>query len=101
MLNDRVLPFYEEHELPVLRILTDRRTEYCGRADQHDYQLYMALNGIEHTKTKVKSPQTNGIRERVRKTILNEFYTGGVAQETVRQSAEPTTRAQSMAAVLQ
>jgi len=74
MLNDRVLPFYEEHELPMLRILTDRGTEYGGRADQHDYQLYLALNDIEHTKTKVKSPQTNGICERFHKTILNEFY---------------------------
>jgi len=74
MLNDRVLPFYEEHELPMLRILTDRGTEYCGRTDQHDYQLYLALNDIEHTKTKVKSPQTNGICERFHKTILNEFY---------------------------
>ncbi len=73
MLNDQVLPFYEEHSL-LLRILTDRGTEYCGRADQHDYQLYMALNNIEHTKTKVKSPQTNGICERFHKTILNEFY---------------------------
>jgi len=74
MLNDRVLPFYEKQELPLLRILTDRGTEYCGRADQHDYQLYIALNDIEHTKTKVKSPQTNGICERFHKTILNEFY---------------------------
>ena len=61
MLNDKVLPFYEDHELPVLRILTDRGTEYCGRADRHDYQLFLAINDIEHTKTKVKSPQTNGI----------------------------------------
>lgn len=74
MLNDRVLPFFERHELPVLRILTDRGTEYCGRADQHDYQLYLALNDIDHTKTKVKSPQTNGICERFHKTILDEFY---------------------------
>ena len=28
LLNDRVLPFNEEHDLPVLRILTDRGTEY-------------------------------------------------------------------------
>ncbi len=74
MLNDRVLPFYEEQALPMLRILTDRGTEYCGRADQHDYQLYLALNDIEHTKTKVRSPQTNGICERFHKTLLNEFY---------------------------
>ena len=74
MLNDRVLPFYEEQQLPVLRILTDRGTEYCGKAEQHDYQLYLALNDIEHTRTKVKSPQTNGICERFHKTVKDEFY---------------------------
>jgi len=66
MLNDKVLPFYEENDLPVLRILTDRGTEYCGRADRHDYQLFLAINDIEHTKTKVN--------ERFHKTILQEFY---------------------------
>ncbi len=74
MLNDRVLPFFEEQELPMLRILTDRGTEYCGRAETHDYQLFMAVNNIDHTKTKVRSPQTNGICERFHKTILQEFY---------------------------
>lgn len=74
MLNDKVLPFYEEHDLPVLRILTDRGTEYCGRVDKHDYQLFLAINDIDHTKTKVRSPQTNGICERFHKTILQEFY---------------------------
>ena len=74
MPNDKVLPFFEENELPVLRILTDRGTEYCGRAEYHDYQLFLAINYIEHTKTKVKSPQTNGICERFHKTILQEFY---------------------------
>jgi transposase InsO family protein len=74
LLNDRVLPFYVGQELPLLRILTDRGTEYCGRAEKHDYQLYLALNDIEHTKTKAKRPQTNGICERFHKTILQEFY---------------------------
>lgn len=74
MLNDKVLPYFEQQGLPMLRILTDRGTEYCGRADQHDYQLYLALNDIDHTKTKVRSPQTNGICERFHKTILHEFY---------------------------
>lgn len=74
ILNDRVLPFFGEQSLPMLRILTDRGTEYCGKAEQHDYQLYLALNDIEHTKTKVRSPQTNGICERFHKTILQEFY---------------------------
>ena len=74
LLNDRVLPFYEEQGLPVLRILTDRGTEYCGNRDQHDYQLYLSVNDIEHTKTKARSPQTNGICERFHRTILDEFY---------------------------
>ncbi len=74
LLNDRVLPFYASEELPVLRILTDRGTEYCGKAESHDYQLYLAINDIEHTKTKARHPQTNGICERFHKTILQEFY---------------------------
>lgn len=74
MLNDKVLPFFEQQALPMLRVLTDRGTEYCGKAERHDYQLYLALNDIDHTKTKVKSPQTNGICERFHKTILQEFY---------------------------
>ena len=74
ILNDRVLPYFEQHELPMLRILTDRGTEYCGKVERHDYQLYLAINDIDHTKTKAMSPQTNGICERFHKTILNEFY---------------------------
>ena len=74
LLNDRVLPFYESQELPMLRILTDRGTEYCGKVEHHDYELYLALNDIDHTKTKAASPQTNGICERFHKTILQEFY---------------------------
>ncbi|WP_445359636.1 IS481 family transposase [Microbulbifer sp. ANSA005] len=74
LLNDRVLPFYAMHDLPVLRILTDRGTEYCGKLEQHDYQLYLNINEIEHTKTKARHPQTNGICERFHKTILQEFY---------------------------
>ena len=74
VLNDRVLPFFTELDLPMLRILTDRGTEYCGRVDHHDYQLYLAINNIDHTKTKAMSPQTNGICERFHKTILQEFY---------------------------
>ena len=61
LLNERVLPIYEGHELPVLRILTDRGTEYCGKPEKHDHQLYLAINDIEHTKTKARNPQTNGI----------------------------------------
>lgn len=71
LLNDRVLPFYESQGLPMLRILTDRGTEYCGKVEHHDYQLYLEINDIEHTKTKAMSPQTNGICERFHKTLLD------------------------------
>ena len=74
LLNDKVLPLFDEHEVPMLRMLTDRGTEYCGKVDQHDYQLFLAVKNIDHTKTKARHPQTNGIVERFHKTILNEFY---------------------------
>ena len=74
ILNDRVLPFFEEHNIPILRVLTDRGTEYCGSVDKHLYQLYLQLNDIDHSKTKVRSPQSNGIAERFHQTVLNEFY---------------------------
>ena len=54
-LNDRVVPFYDHHEIPVLRILTDRGTEYCGKREHHEYQLYLAIEDIDHTRTKAKS----------------------------------------------
>jgi transposase InsO family protein len=74
LLNDRVLPFFEEHDVPLLRILTDRGSEYCGNRETHEYALYLDLENIEHTRTKAKSPQTNGICERFHQTIQNEFY---------------------------
>ncbi len=74
LLNDRVLPFFTEQDMGVIRILTDRGTEYCGKPENHDYQLYLALNDIEHSRTKANHPQTNGICERFHKTILQEFY---------------------------
>ena len=73
-LNDRVLPFYDQYGIPLLRVLTDRGTEYCGKPEHHEYQLYLAVEDIDHTKTKARHPQTNGICERFHKTIQNEFY---------------------------
>jgi transposase InsO family protein len=74
LLNDRVLPFFESQDVPLLRILTDRGSEYCGNVEHHEYQLYLAIEDIDHTRTKTKSPQTNGICERFHRTILEEFY---------------------------
>lgn len=74
LLNDKVLPFYEQYDLKLLRILTDRGTEYCGAREHHEYQLYLAVEDIDHSKTKAKSPQTNGICERFHRTVQDEFY---------------------------
>lgn len=74
MLNDKVMPFFEEQQIPLLRILTDRGTEYCGKAEYHEYELYLTIENVEHSKTKVKSPQSNGICERFHRTIQDEFY---------------------------
>lgn len=74
LLNDRVLPFFEDHDIRMVRVLTDRGTEFCGDAQKHPYELYLAIEDIDHTKTKARSPQTNGIVERLHKTMLNEFY---------------------------
>lgn len=74
LLNDRVVPFFEHHEIPLNRVLTDRGTEYCGAPERHEHALYLAVEDIDHTRTKTWHPQTNGICERFHKTMLNEFY---------------------------
>jgi len=74
LLNDRVLPFFEEHEIPLLRVLTDRGTEYCGQREHREYELYLAVENIDHSRTKARHPQTNGICERFQRTIQEEFY---------------------------
>ena len=74
LLNDRVVPFFDVHAIRLLRVLTDRGTEYCRNPEHHEYELYLALENIDHTRTRAKSPQTNGIVERLHKTMLNEFY---------------------------
>ena len=74
MLNDRILPWYEEQGIPILRILTDRGTEYKGKIENHAYQLFLSIAGIEHSTTKAYSPQTNGICERFNKTMKQEFF---------------------------
>ncbi|RLG44075.1 MAG: IS481 family transposase [Thermoproteota archaeon] len=73
-INDKVLPFFDEHEIRLLRVLTDRGTEYCGARETHPYELYLYLNDIDHTRTKARHPQTNGCTERFNQTLLDEFY---------------------------
>jgi len=88
LLNDRVLPFFEEHDVKLLRVLTDRGTEYCGNPERHEYELYLAVEDIDHSRTKTKSPQTNGIVERFHKTVLNEFYRVAFRRKIYRSIAE-------------
>lgn len=73
-LNSKVLPFFDEHNISILRMLTDNGKEYCGRPETHHYQLFLYLNDIEHSRTKVRNPQTNGAVEKLHQTIQNEFY---------------------------
>ena len=74
LLNDRVVPFFDAQEVKLCRVLTDRGTEYCGNPEHHEYELYLAVEDVDHSRTKTKNPQTNGIVERFHKTVLNEFY---------------------------
>ncbi|QZA83022.1 MULTISPECIES: IS481 family transposase [Wolbachia] len=74
LLNDRVIPFFDVQSVPLLRILTDRGTEYCGKPENHAYQLYLGIKNIDHSRTKANSPQTNGICERFHKTMQDECY---------------------------
>ena len=74
MLNDKVVPWFEEQDVRILRMLTDRGTEYCGKRERHEYELYLSVEDIGHKRTKAKSPQTNGICERFHQIMQNEFY---------------------------
>jgi transposase InsO family protein len=74
ILYDRVLPFYEEHQLKVEALLTDNGTEYKGRPMIHLYEIFLDFNDIEHRTTKVGNPRTNGFVERFNRTVLDEFF---------------------------
>jgi transposase InsO family protein len=91
LLNDRVVPFYDEHEVKLQRLLTDRGTEFCGSPERHEYQLYLAVEDIDHTRTKTKSPQTTGICERFHRTVLDEFYRVAFRKKVYRDISELQT----------
>lgn len=91
LLNDRVVPFFDAQEVKLCRVLTDRGTEYCGSPERHEYELYLAVEDIDHSRTKTKSPQTNGIVERFHKTVLDEFYRVAFRKTIYRSVAELQT----------
>jgi transposase len=88
LLNDKVIPFFEENEIRLLRVLTDRGTEFCGSREHHEYELYLTVEDIEHTKTKARHPQTNGICERFHRTIQEEFYKIAFRKKLYRNAEE-------------
>ena len=88
MLYDRVVPFFDQQQVPLLRVLTDRGTEYCGNRESHEYQLYLAIENIDHSRTKAKSPQTNGICERFHRTVQEEFYSTAFRKKLYRSLEE-------------
>jgi transposase InsO family protein len=88
LLNDRVVPFYDEQDVKLTRVLTDRGTEYCGNPEHHEYELYLAVEDVDHSRTKAKNPQTNGIVERFHKTVLDEFYRVAFRKRIYRSIAE-------------
>ena len=87
-LNDKVLPFYDAQGIRVHRVLTDNGVEYCGRQESHPYELFLYLNDIEHTRTKVRRPQTNGAVERLNQTIQDEFYSVAFRKKLYRTVEE-------------
>ena len=91
LVNDRVIPLFESHDVKLQRILTDRGSEYCGNPERHEYELYLAVEDIDHSRTKTKSPQTNGICERFHKTVLNEFYRVAFRKKVYRSIDELQT----------
>jgi transposase InsO family protein len=74
LLYDRVLPFYEALSVAIGAILTDNGREYCGRTDQHPYELLLAMENIQHRTTQIRSPRTNGFVERMNRTLLDECF---------------------------
>ena len=50
LLNDRVLPCYADHGIPLRRVLTDRGTEYGGAPDRPPSELDVAVEDIDHTR---------------------------------------------------
>ena len=88
VLNDRILPWYQRHEVPLLRILTDRGSEYKGSLENHAYELFLSVEGISHTTTKAYSPQTNGMCERFNKTMKEEFFDTAMRKKLYRRLEE-------------
>jgi hypothetical protein len=88
MLNDAVIPFFDAHELPLLRVLTGRGSGYCGNREHHEYALYLEVENTGRAGTKAKPPQTGGICGRFNKTCKDGFYAAGFRRKVYRSVGE-------------
>ena len=80
LINDRVVPFYDAHEVKLCRVLTDRGTEYCGNPEHHEYELYLALEDIV----------TRAPRPRARRRM--ESSSGSTRPCSTSSTASPSAR---------
>ena len=92
LLNDRVLPFFEEQEVSLLRMSTDRGTEYCGNPEHHEYELYLALGDIDHTRTKAQSPPDQRDLRAVSQDHSQRVLSGSVYEEIVQDDRRVSDR---------
>ena len=69
-----MLPFCENLDITVGAVLTDAGREFCGKPESHPYELLLAVEGIKHRTTKVRSPRTNCFIERMNRTLLDECF---------------------------
>ena len=98
LLNDRVHPLVRNsHDVKLRRVLTDRGSKYCGNPERHEYELFLAVEDIDHSRTKTKSPQINGISERFHKTVLNEFYRVAFRKKEYRSNRRAAGRSRCVA----
>lgn len=74
LMNTDVIPAFEAQAAKIEVVLSDNGREFCGRPDQHPYELFLQLEDITHRTTRVKRPQSNGIVERLHRTLLDEHF---------------------------
>ena len=88
VLNNDVLPHFEQQGLRIETLLSDNGREYCGRPDQHPFELFLQLEGIKHRTTRVRRSQSNGFVERLHRTLLDEHFRIAAARPGMNRSTK-------------
>lgn len=74
VLDEDVLPFFEQHQPTISTIISDNDHEFCGRHDRNSLGLFLQLESIEHRKIKIRRPQSNAFVERMHRTLLDVHF---------------------------